>query len=124
MDTLTAIIQHGLSVRQIPLQTVHRYAMRHHKPGHEIVRYELPNITPELFAWHKKHHSDSPDFELNEERQTVTRVSTQEIKVPQYAGWWLCQKVSHTSSRVEWNYKTDHLAPTLQESVALCVAGL
>ena len=41
------------------------------------------------------------------------------VRIPEHAGWWMCQKVGHTSSGVSWDKKRDNLAPTLEESVAL-----
>lgn len=126
MKTLDLIKQHGLSVRQIPLQVVHLYSMRHHKPGNEIVRVKLKNKEEGGFAFsfHVKRHSASPDFELDHVTQTVTRLYTREITVPQNAGFWMAQKTSGTSSQVVWSTKRDNLAPTLEESVALCVQNL
>jgi hypothetical protein len=40
-------------------------------------------------------------------------------KIPQHPGYWMCKRVNNTRSRVEWNDKTDNLAPTLEESINL-----
>lgn len=40
-------------------------------------------------------------------------------KIPKNAGKYMCQSVKNTSSMVQWNTKTDNLAPSLEESIAL-----
>lgn len=94
MDTLKIILDHGLSIRQIPLQVVSVYDFRHFKDGDEVL--DLPN--------------------------GVKRV--RRVKVPDHAGWWMVQKVGHTSSQVHWSYKQHPPAPTLDDAVKAYLATL
>ena len=41
------------------------------------------------------------------------------VRVPEHAGWWMCKKVEHTLSVVNWDMDSHNLKPTLEESVAL-----
>lgn len=52
------------------------------------------------------------------------REMARETRVPEHAGWWLCQKIRHTRATVQWSIKDDNLAPTLDESVAKFLEGL
>jgi hypothetical protein len=121
MNTLDVIIEYGLSVRQIPLQVAHMFDFRYHKPGNEVVRHVLKDMTPERFAWFKQQAEKFPSAgcEIDEASQTVTRVYTRYYTTPKHAGWWMCKQTPGTSSVVEWNSANDNLAPTLAESVAL-----
>jgi hypothetical protein len=124
MNTLDLIKSHGLVLRQIPLSVSRLSEMRHHKEGNEIIKTVLKDMTPSRYAYHKKHHSASADFELDDTRQQVTRLYSRSVRIPGNAGHWMCKQVSGTSSMVRWDSKTDNLAPTLEESVALFVASL
>jgi hypothetical protein len=55
---------------------------------------------------------DDVVFEGPNGREMVKR-----FKIPKYAGWWMCQQVSHTDTMVSWKYEYHHLKPTLEESV-------
>lgn len=45
-------------------------------------------------------------------------------RIPANPGYWMCKQVRNTSSMVSWDIKTDNLAPTLSESVALFLNGV
>lgn len=45
-------------------------------------------------------------------------------KIPEHAGWYMCQSVKDTGSMVRWSMKEHHLAPTLGESVELFLKSL
>lgn len=120
MDTLEAIIKHGLSVRQIPMQVVSLMEMRHHNEGEEIVEEEM---TKYGFAWYKKNAIDSTNWRFDEAAQRVWRRFARKVRVPTDAGCWMCRTTPGTGSMIEWNTKRHNLAPTLQESVALFLAG-
>jgi hypothetical protein len=125
MNTLDLIKAHGLALRQIPLSVSRLSEMRHHKEGNEIIKTVLKDMTPSRYAYHKKHHSTSADFELDDTRQQVTRLYSRSIRIPGNAGHWLCKSTNNdTSSRIEWSCKTDNLAPTLEESVSLFVSKI
>lgn len=40
-------------------------------------------------------------------------------KIPTHAGWFLCKPVNNTYSGVDWSFKKDNLAPSLEESIQL-----
>lgn len=46
------------------------------------------------------------------------------VKIPDHAGWYMVKQVNNTDSMVRWSYKTDNLAPTLQESIELFLSKL
>lgn len=52
------------------------------------------------------------------------RKMVRRVKVPHNAGYWMTQQVNSTSASVQWSMKTDNLAATLAESVALFLATL
>lgn len=43
---------------------------------------------------------------------------------PLNPGYWMCKQVQTTDSTVNWNIKTDNLAPSLELSVKLFIEGL
>lgn len=121
-DTLEAIKENGLSIRQIPLEVVSGYAASDRRPPkNQETKWEklksYSNVAQEKFdnlcernLWVK------PYFKL--ENGQVWRQYVITRRIPEYAGYWLCRKCTTTDSRIKWNYKTDNLAKTLEESVA------
>ena len=119
MNTLQTIIDHGLSVRRIPLEVVSLSELQHAKEDSEIVEYPTD---PTYAAFHDKYHTDSPNFRKDESGIWYRRY-VRTVHIPNNAGYWMCQSTSNsTSSRVEWRTKDHHLAPTLEESVSLYLA--
>lgn len=115
MNTLQVIKDHGLSIRQILLEVVSCLSWApdsHLKPGDEVVEREVTQNKAYLIRTMGKH----PAFRIDGDRLFKKVVLSR--RVPDHAGWWMCQKVSNTDSRVLWDHKTCHLAPTLEESVA------
>ena len=92
-DILDAILKYGLSIRQIPTELT------------EIINTGDPQSGDVVTEWPKESNH--------------TRCVVQRVTIPKHAGYWMCQQVKDTSSAVRWNIKTNHLAPTLEESVAL-----
>mgnify|MGYP006392651267 CR=1 FL=1 len=92
-DILKAIEEHGLSLRKIPEVTTHLYTKS---------SLERSNLLLD----------DDVVFEGPNGREVVKR-----FKVPEHAGWWMCQQVLDTDSSVVWSKKRHHLKPTLEESV-------
>ena len=93
MNTLEIIKEHGLLIRQIPKSVTGCIELRHYEennPNHEIIR-------PEGF----------------------NRDMVKTTKYPEKGGYWMCKEFRSTSSRVEWSYKKDFLAPTLEKSIQL-----
>ncbi|APE04121.1 hypothetical protein BM526_19320 (plasmid) [Alteromonas mediterranea] len=88
-DTLSLIIEHGLTIRQIPHKTVSMYG---HRTGRPLMK----------------------DGELVERNgMTFQRV----VRVPEHAGMWMAKKCQSTSAQVKWCIKRDNLSPTLHEAV-------
>lgn len=124
--TLSTIIKHGLSIRQIPLEDVSLRSLASFTmyggslpDNPDIVEFEIPDS--KLFLeYHKK--NPKPDFRIEGEK--VIRRYVKVVKIPKNAGYWMCKKVSSTSSKVEWSSKTDNLAPTLEKSVEKFLAAI
>lgn len=115
-ETLSAIIKHGLSIRQIPLEVVSllTFSSGLNTPENpEIVEYEVTDKGIKKYLLEKK--QNDPNWRFDGEK--IFRRFIRIVKIPKNAGFWMCKKVSNTSSRVEWSSKTDNLAPTLEESV-------
>jgi hypothetical protein len=89
-NTLELIIDHGLTVRQIPFKKVCLWGYR---DGAPIIK----------------------GAELVEENG---RRFMREVRTPAHAGKWMAKKCIDTGSEVHWNIKTDNLSDTLQEAVA------
>ena len=117
MNTLEIIIKNGLSIRQIPKQTISLHEIRHHKENQEIVLQTLSN------HWNykpfKKRHVDNKNFIFDDTTETIKRKFTKKITIPKNAGFWMCKQVENTNSSVAWNIKKDNLAYNLKESVNL-----
>lgn len=96
LDTYRLIKEHGLMIRQIPEAVYSTVEMRHFVEGDEVLK------SPPGFGG---------------------RDMCRKRRVPANPGYWMCRPCGHTRSTVRWNIKTDHLAPTLEESVALYVAA-
>lgn len=94
MNTLDLIKKYGLSIRQVPTEVV---------------------------SIHNPHNGIQED---DEEIFWNNRKMLRRTKTPQHAGYWMCQVVANTDSRVQWSYQTCNLAPTLEESVAKFVESL
>lgn len=122
---LNTILQHGLSIRQVPWTVTHLlHEIQYHVPGNDIVRQAL-NVPPDRYEWLKKRNQDTNgNFEFDDSTKTVTRVYTREVKIPRHAGHWMCQKVEGTASTVTWSSKHHNLAPTLKESIELYLRQL
>lgn len=125
MGTLEAIEMYGLATRQIPKQIASLYAMRHHKPGNEIVERLCTSLN--FGPFNKKYGNDpayAGCYRYDHENKKIYSLFSQEITIPEHAGWWMVQPSHGTSSRMEWNKKRDFLAPTLAESVTLFLASI
>jgi len=96
MDTLQAIIEHGIAVRQIPLVVIGK--------------------------WSKGYTTNCPRSictPIVENGREFVRVE----RVPENAGYWMTQFCKGTSSSMEWNTKRHNLAPTLEESIKLLLSN-
>ena len=117
-ELLNIIIEHGLSIRQIPKFVVNTHEMRHYNSEkHTIIEIELKE------KWHYKYWKDKYPNSIDEDK-IVYRKYVQENKGPQNAGCWMCKQVKNTSSRVEWSIKDDNLAPTLLESITIYLKSI
>lgn len=93
MDVLQVIEDYGLSIRHIPHKTVDLYNIISFRDGDERFYHE--------------------GYKREMCRRTV---------IHKHAGYWMCQQIKHTMSRIEWRSDTHNLAPTLEESLALFLA--
>ena len=98
MNTIEAIITHGLAIRQIP----------------EIV-YSLYYVHPRL--------TTPPGAEILV-NPSNGREMYRTARIPSNAGYWMCQKCTDTSATMNWNLKKHHLAKTLEESVQMYLDSL
>jgi hypothetical protein len=118
-EILSAIVNHGLSIRQIPKTVTSLHEVRHAKPGDNIVEHELFGHD---FDRLKRYVTSSDNWRFDDASRRVFRRYVRTIRTPKYAGFWMCQQVTNTSSTVLWR-KTDHnLASTLEESVRIFLA--
>jgi len=100
-ELLETIAEHFLSVRRIPLRRISVY--------HGMHRARYPDA--KIVLRDVKRKIDGAWKTVSEEYLKVTTI-------PKHAGWWMCQPLdNNTFSRVEWDRKIHHLAPTLKESV-------
>jgi len=88
-NTLALIIEHGLTVRQIPTCVVNRWGMR---PNHVL--------------------KDNETIVTMNGRQFIeTR------RIPTNAGRWMAKRCEHSDTQVHWNINIDNLSDTLDEAV-------
>ena len=127
MNTLEAIIFHGLAVRQIPLITVSEYDFDHYmKNTHRVKDFlfageSIKMWKPEIDYFEKNYgpteaQAIMKNFYMRFPEGRKFMVLTQ---VPDNAGYWMCKQYPRTSSSMEWKKAECHLAPTLEESVKL-----
>jgi hypothetical protein len=88
-QTLTLIIEHGLTVRQIPYEVVSHWGYR----------------------------EGDPILKNSEIVEKGGRNYMKQVKIPTHAGKWMAKKCVDTNSQVHWNIKNDNLSDTLQEAV-------
>lgn len=88
-ETLALIIEHGLTVRQIPHEVIHHWGYR----------------------------SGAPIMKDSEIVERDGRKFIKQVKTPVHAGKWMAKKCINTGSQVNWNIKTDNLSDTLHEAV-------
>lgn len=104
MKPLSELLQHitlnigAISIRQIPLKVTETYDIRHYKEGDETFK--------EVF---------------NRGNTTVEREFCRRYRIPDNAGYWMCQISKQTMSTVRWNSNEHNLAPTLEESLELLI---
>lgn len=88
-STLALIVEHGLTVRQIPMCVVNRWGMR---PKHVL--------------------------KDNETIVTVNgREFIETRRIPTHAGKWMAKRCTHSDASVVWNIKRDNLSESLHEAV-------
>lgn len=123
-EVLDTIIKYGLSVRQIPTQVRSLFTMDHYNPLEHTI-FEEKIIVPNSYMYWKKQDPlyANKHVRFDDDKQIVYRKYACEIKVPTHAGYWMCKQVKDTSSKVQWNIKTDHLAPTLSQSIILFLSN-
>lgn len=129
-ELLLAIKVYGLSIRQVPHVVINRYTSSGPLPkGDQLVRVrwapgEDYDRLKRLLDKPPNRADNAFTFEFDDDKRTVHRYMGMHTKVPEYAGWWMCQQVSNTDTRTQWSYKHDNLAPTLEESVRLFLSKL
>lgn len=117
---LSAILEHGLSVRQIPatVREVWGYNEKLMKPEYQVEWLVVDNkLTQEQFDTRISRGFISRDVFKYEDNKLWRKFMT-DTRIPQNAGYWMCKKVTSTSSTVTWDIKKDNLAPTLGLSIA------
>lgn len=96
-----ALVTHGLMIRQIPEKVVSTLDVRHRDSYPDAKVVERPN------------------------RFGGTYRCLVHERVPENAGWWMCQRSpSHTGAGTQWSAKDHNVAPTLEESVQLFLDSL
>jgi hypothetical protein len=116
---LSAILEHGLSIRQIPasVREVWGYNEKLIKPEYKIEWLVVDSkLTAEQFQTRIDRGFLTRDVFKYEDNKLWRKYMTN-VRIPQNAGYWMCKKVTHTSSTVQWDMKTDNLAPTLGLSI-------
>ena len=58
-------------------------------------------------------------FEIRSTRRNRDGEFYTEVRVPAYPGWWMCQKCKSSATDQPWDLESDHLAPSLGQSIAL-----
>lgn len=114
MKILDTIKKHGLAIRQIPNSVTSICSMFHFKPGNEVIERECKTISPKTLKTMK---GPKENYVVRDRKVFLKQVKT--VRIPEHAGWWMCQPSANTSASMEWSKKAHHLAPTLEESVAL-----
>ena len=118
MNTLAIIKEHGLAIRQIPKVVISLSDMYHFKPGDEVIEQECETMTPKGLKLAK---INKQNYVVRDNKVFLKRAKT--TRIPDHAGWWMCQPCNNTSAQMTWFKKTHHLAPTLEESIALYLAN-
>ena len=122
MNTLEKIIEHGLSVRQIPEQVIEHWTFTKVKPGDVIVEREW-DTDRNTFAYKEKMALKYPaNYRIDYESKKVFRRIKKSIRYPKHGGKWMSQRTTdNTDACIKWDVKRHNLAPTLQESVSKCL---
>lgn len=108
-DILKAIDKYNLSVRRIPDAVYRKMDFRYYEEGDDTELLTVDQVTyKESFA---RNYPNGRRFCIKK-------------NIPDNAGKYMCKPVGNTDSRVKWNLKTDNLADTLAESVALFLKGV
>lgn len=118
---LGALIKYGLAIRQIPTSVTSLFSITGNESDDQIVRVEILGKNFEPFFRNRK---DSPHFEFDHENKKIYRKFRREVRVPEHAGWWMCQQVGNTSSTVRWDKSRHNLASTLEGSIMLFIDSL
>lgn len=127
MSTLELIKKHGISVRQIPYNNIdsfiiNDYSRQRVTPEHEQIDGILArNVTKERF---EKMQSRGAWSHAWLENNTVMCKVARKITPRKHGGWWMSKIEYNTGSMQTWSSKEDNLAPTLEESVTLCISKL
>lgn len=125
MTTFEATQHYGLSLRRLPTEIVETNEMQHARPGDITVESEVKSMPYERYEqWVKRPGTNPDNWRFDPETRKVYRRFTRRFRTPKHPGWWMCKQVDSTSSNVSWSQKTDNLAPTLDESVQMFLAGL
>lgn len=120
-----AIIKYGLSIRQIPHEVISLYSMDHYDPLKHTVVEQVVTLKGVYKYWKTQDRSYcNKHIRFDDDKEIIYRKYAKEIKVPQYAGYWMCKQAKDTSSRIQWVMRTDNLAPTLNKSVGLFLKQL
>lgn len=131
MNYLEVIKEHGLMVRQIPLENRETYCANSIKTGRRKDLTEFEFFWREInldgrFKYEnlKEMHKGKDYFKFDDEDQKIFRHYATRVKANKNGGFWMCKKSTGTGSNIAWCKKSDCLAPTLEESVDLFLESI
>jgi len=125
--TLDDIKRYGISIRQIPRTRTSMYSMDRHKDGRDISSVVVagPNISLDRVKKFKNSiEGRSKSFYLDEDTMSIMRMYSVKTEDVKNGGCWMSQINNDTSSNITWNIKIHNLAPTLEQSVSMCIEKL
>ena len=128
-ETFKAIKEHSLSIRRIPCKVTSFYSYNKNREGlfesSELVEKEVSDGLGNSFEDkvkfvknHIKRAGDTGFYRIDYENEKVFRRLLKSVRIPSKAGHWMVQPYSDTSAMKSWDYKTNFVAPMLNESVA------
>ena len=120
MNLLQAILEHGLSIRQVPKEVISKLSIKHFEEGDEVEIWmpTIKHFEKDGVKYAKKRMERFYET-FPEGRKFAVRKS-----YPKFGGQWMCKQVGNINSSVPWNSKKDNLAPTLNESINLFLKTL
>lgn len=134
LDIIEIIQKHSLTVRCLPNEVVSYWTYRE---GDENKKYVDSNGNPiksvksvviqdydlKHFENTKptKYDTDTPQQRYNTFKKNFPngRKILKEVRQVENGGWWLVKQAKNTDSTIQFSFKHDFMAPTLQEAITL-----